>query len=100
VTGRTNPGSFGEKEIQLARTGPGVTPAKEIVMVATADRAAPAKMAGRQRLTVLLLLGTGFMLAADFSIMNVALPINSRETLAQEGRRRPPGNNEGENHDG
>lgn len=29
---------------------------------------------GRQRLTVLLLLGTGFMLSADFSILNVALP--------------------------
>jgi len=34
----------------------------------------PAKITGRQRLTVLLLLGTGFMLSVDFSILNVALP--------------------------
>jgi MFS family permease len=32
------------------------------------------KIAGRQRLAVFLLLGTGFMLSADFSILNVALP--------------------------
>jgi len=32
-------------------------------------------MAGRQRLAVLLLLGTSFMLSVDFSIMNVALPV-------------------------
>jgi len=35
---------------------------------------APAKITGRQWLTVLLLLGTGFMLSVDFSILNVALP--------------------------
>jgi MFS family permease len=34
----------------------------------------PAKITGRQRLAVLLLLGTGFMVSADFSILNVALP--------------------------
>jgi MFS family permease len=35
---------------------------------------APVRMTGRQRLVVLLLLGAGFMLSADFSILNVALP--------------------------
>jgi len=35
---------------------------------------APAKITGRQWLTVLLLLGTGFMLSVDFSILNVAMP--------------------------
>ncbi len=34
----------------------------------------PATMTGRQRLTVFLLLGASFMLAADFSILNVAMP--------------------------
>jgi hypothetical protein len=34
----------------------------------------PARMTGRQRLTVFLLLGAGFMLSVDFSILNVALP--------------------------
>ena len=33
-----------------------------------------AEMTGRQRLTVFLLLGAGFMLSVDFSILNVALP--------------------------
>jgi MFS family permease len=41
-------------------------------MTMTVD--APAKMSTRQRLTIFLLLGTGFMLSVDFSIMNVALP--------------------------
>lgn len=41
-------------------------------MVTTAD--APSRMTGRQRLTVFLLLGAGFMLSVDFSILNVALP--------------------------
>ena len=44
-------------------------------MVTIADRAAPAGMAGRERLAVVLLLGTSFMLSVDFSIMNVALPV-------------------------
>ncbi|MEV6931700.1 MFS transporter [Dactylosporangium sp. NPDC051485] len=35
---------------------------------------APARMSGRQRTTLLLLLGAQFMLAVDFSILNVALP--------------------------
>jgi MFS family permease len=43
-------------------------------MATTTNRPVPAKITGRQRLTVLLLLGTGFMLSADFSILNVALP--------------------------
>jgi len=47
---------------------------KEIVMVTTTNSPVPVKITGRQRLTVLLLLGTGFMLSADFSILNVALP--------------------------
>jgi MFS family permease len=34
----------------------------------------PVRMTGRQRLTVFLLLGAGFMLSVDFSILNVALP--------------------------
>jgi len=33
-----------------------------------------AELTGRQRLTVFLLLGAGFMLSVDFSILNVALP--------------------------
>lgn len=77
MTGRAEPGSFGDKDTQLARTDLGVTPSgarrKKIVMVTTRNRV-PAKTTGRQRLTVVLLLGTGFMLSADFSIMNVALP--------------------------
>jgi MFS family permease len=44
-------------------------------MVTIAGRAAPSRMAGRQRLAVVLLLGTSFMLSVDFSIMNVALPV-------------------------
>jgi hypothetical protein len=31
-------------------------------------------MTGRQRLIVVLLLGTNFMLSVDFSILNIALP--------------------------
>src|SRR5688572_27310911 len=38
------------------------------------SKGAPAKLTGRQWLTVLLLLGTGFMLSVDFSILNVAMP--------------------------
>ena len=41
-------------------------------MVTTTD--VPSRMTGRQRLTVFLLLGAGFMLSVDFSILNVALP--------------------------
>lgn len=36
---------------------------------------APPPMTGRQWLVVVLLLGTGFMLSVDFSILNVALPV-------------------------
>ncbi|GAA4249685.1 MFS transporter [Dactylosporangium darangshiense] len=36
--------------------------------------AASARLSGRQRVTLLLLLGAQFMLAVDFSILNVALP--------------------------
>ncbi|MDL4814144.1 MFS transporter [Actinomadura opuntiae] len=36
--------------------------------------AAPTRFTGRQRLILLVLLGAGFMLSADFSILNVALP--------------------------
>lgn len=42
-------------------------------MTMTVD--APEKMSTRQRLTIVLLLGAGFMLSVDFSIMNVALPL-------------------------
>src|SRR5215216_5021727 len=35
---------------------------------------APANISARQWLTVFLLLGTGFMLSVDFSILNVAMP--------------------------
>jgi MFS family permease len=41
-------------------------------MVTTTD--VRSRMTGRQRLTVFLLLGAGFMLSVDFSILNVALP--------------------------
>jgi MFS family permease len=40
----------------------------------SANGGAPAAMTGRQWLTVMLLLGTGFMLSVDFSILNVAMP--------------------------
>jgi MFS family permease len=40
----------------------------------TTDITAPARFTGRQRLTLLVLLGAGFMLSVDFSILNVALP--------------------------
>ncbi|HEU5027153.1 MAG TPA: MFS transporter [Spirillospora sp.] len=36
--------------------------------------ARPARFTGRQRLILLVLLGAGFMLSVDFSILNVALP--------------------------
>ncbi|SPT59445.1 MULTISPECIES: MFS transporter [Actinomadura] len=35
----------------------------------------PPRIEGRQRLVVLVLLGAGFMLSVDFSILNVALPM-------------------------
>lgn len=38
----------------------------------------PATMTGRQRLILVLLLGAQFMLAVDFSILNVALPVIGR----------------------
>ena len=38
------------------------------------DTTAPPRFTGRQRLTLLVLLGAGFMLSVDFSILNVALP--------------------------
>ncbi|MDF2706793.1 MFS transporter [Nonomuraea muscovyensis] len=43
-------------------------------MTTIADRV-PARMTGRQRLVLVLLLGSQFMLAVDFSILNVALPV-------------------------
>ncbi|GGP01665.1 MFS transporter [Nonomuraea glycinis] len=38
------------------------------------DTTAPPRFTGRQRLILLVLLGAGFMLSVDFSILNVALP--------------------------
>jgi MFS family permease len=38
------------------------------------DVARPPRFTGRQRLILFVLLGAGFMLSADFSILNVALP--------------------------
>jgi MFS family permease len=40
----------------------------------TVDSAAPPRFSGRQRVILLVLLGAGFMLSVDFSILNVALP--------------------------
>ena len=40
----------------------------------TTDAASPPGFTGRQRLILLVLLGAGFMLSVDFSILNVALP--------------------------
>jgi MFS family permease len=37
-------------------------------------KGAPARMTYKQQLTAFLLLGTGFMLSVDFSILNIALP--------------------------
>jgi MFS family permease len=45
---------------------------RRLEVVTPRDRAG--RMTMQQRLTVLLLLGTGFMLSVDFSILNVALP--------------------------
>src|SRR5215468_10539353 len=39
-----------------------------------ARASAPVAMTARQRLIVVLLLGTNFMLSVDFSILNIALP--------------------------
>ncbi|WP_131737292.1 MFS transporter [Actinomadura roseirufa] len=41
----------------------------------TADIASPERMSSRHKLTLTLLLGAQFMLAIDFSILNVALPV-------------------------
>jgi MFS family permease len=38
------------------------------------DTTSPPPFTGRQRLILLVLLGAGFMLSVDFSILNVALP--------------------------
>lgn len=40
----------------------------------TTDTTSPSRFTGRQRLILLILLGAGFMLSVDFSILNVALP--------------------------
>jgi MFS family permease len=40
----------------------------------TIDTNSPARFTSRQRLILLVLLGAGFMLSVDFSILNVALP--------------------------
>ncbi|GAB2691573.1 MFS transporter [Kitasatospora kifunensis] len=40
----------------------------------TTDTTAPPRLSRRQRLILLILLGAGFMLSVDFSILNVALP--------------------------
>lgn len=42
--------------------------------MATTTADIPARITGRQRLIMFLLLGASFMLAADFSVLNVALP--------------------------
>ncbi|WP_260478000.1 MFS transporter [Nonomuraea sp. WAC 01424] len=44
------------------------------VPVATTEAVSPPRLDTRQRLIALVLLGAGFMLAVDFSILNVALP--------------------------
>jgi hypothetical protein len=43
-------------------------------LIAEGANAVPA-MTARQRLIVVLLLGANFMLSADFSILNIALPV-------------------------
>lgn len=40
----------------------------------TADTTSPPRFSGKQRLILLILLGAGFMVSVDFSILNVALP--------------------------
>jgi MFS family permease len=40
----------------------------------TLSEVAPVKITGKQRLIAFLLLGTGFMLSVDFSVLNIALP--------------------------
>src|SRR5262249_35880951 len=41
---------------------------------ATVETSSPARFSSRQRAVLLVLLGAGFMLSVDFSILNVALP--------------------------
>ncbi|WP_405010691.1 MFS transporter [Kitasatospora sp. NBC_01539] len=48
------------------------------VAAATAPAAAPQKLTGRLRLVLVVLLVAQFMLAVDFSILNVALPVIGR----------------------
>nr|WP_042191757.1 MFS transporter [Kibdelosporangium sp. MJ126-NF4]CEL20273.1 Probable transmembrane transport protein [Kibdelosporangium sp. MJ126-NF4]CTQ97499.1 Probable transmembrane transport protein [Kibdelosporangium sp. MJ126-NF4] len=43
-------------------------------VTAVDETAAAPRLDGRQRVTLLILLGAGFMLSVDFSILNVALP--------------------------
>jgi len=42
--------------------------------IATLEAASPPRFSARQRVILFVLLGAGFMLAVDFSILNVALP--------------------------
>jgi hypothetical protein len=42
--------------------------------ILTTDTSSPPRFSGRQRLILLVLLGAAFVFAADYSILNVALP--------------------------
>src|ERR1022692_3001040 len=70
-----------QRRLSIIRTSAVAHPAAEvkqtreaIVMAVLTGRVHQARMGSRQRLAVVLLLGTSFMLSIDFSIMNVALP--------------------------
>ncbi|MGW3656157.1 MFS transporter [Streptomyces sp. NPDC005151] len=57
-------------------SAPSTTPSPTVEAGATAAAAQPGiRMTGRQKLVLTLLLGAQFMIAVDFSILNVALPV-------------------------
>ncbi|MFC8538642.1 MFS transporter [Streptomyces sp. NPDC057249] len=51
------------------------TPSRPAPAAPPAPAMPPARMTGRQKLVLTLLLGAQFMIAVDFSILNVALPV-------------------------
>ncbi|NML51012.1 MFS transporter [Streptomyces sp. R302] len=55
-------------------TDAGLPATREGNRLVTTETNAPPRITGRQRKVLLVLLGAGFMLSVDFSILNVALP--------------------------
>lgn len=61
------------------RNQPAAPPTAPTAPVPPSSGAAPIEWTGRQRLTLVLLLTASFMLAIDFSILNVALPVIGKD---------------------